>query len=253
MRKVFNFIELKNNTSKKSELSRELLFFNGGILYRIYNEHNNKSYIGITKNLYGRIYSSKFGHLSRCLGTASIESDSDLYKDMRFELESFHIEVIIFSLRVEDVSSLEKYFITKFDSFNNGYNTTSNGKAFGLKGVAGMKGKWRFMHRNIGEDTLVPLDKVPEYEDNGYILGRSKENYSKGTTFVHKGRENKRIKNNELDEFLKSNPDWSLGRVYGRVYDTGFKLLWKDGVKKKFRKEDLDKAYSEGWVSKSSK
>ena len=248
MRKVFNFEELMNNTDKSSELSKELKFFSGGILYRIYNDTNNESYIGITKNLYSRIYSTKFGHLTRFMETAILGSDSKLYSAMRSsDIRNFYIEVIIFAIRIEDISMLEEYFINKFDSFNKGYNETPNGKASGLKNIAGIKGEWRFMHKYNGEDTLVPLNLVHEYEDNGYKLGRSKENYSKGTMYVNNGVKNKRIKISEIEYFLIANPGWSIGRIYNRVYDKGFKMLCKNGVKKKFRKDEIDEAYSNGW------
>ena len=91
-------------------------------IYKITNKINNKSYIGQTKN-YKRRFSN---HRTKYKKTDGQERNKLLYRAMRkYGIENFTFEVIDYC---EDYNEKEIFYISKFDSFNNGYNMTIGGE-----------------------------------------------------------------------------------------------------------------------------
>lgn len=91
-----------------------------GYIYRIYNDINDKSYIGLTTNTVETRWKK---HLSN-----SAFVKYHLYDAMRlYGVEHFFIETLE---KVDDknLAIREQYWIQKYDSFNNGYNETLGGE-----------------------------------------------------------------------------------------------------------------------------
>lgn len=91
-----------------------------GYIYRIYNDINSKSYIGLTTNTVETRW-------KKHLANSSIV-DYHIYRAMRkYGVEHFFIEAIE---QVEDalLNQREKYWISHYDSYYNGYNETQGGE-----------------------------------------------------------------------------------------------------------------------------
>lgn len=91
-----------------------------GYIYKIYNDNNNKIYIGQTS----------VGVNSRWkehLYNAKSNNSSAIYTAMRkYGIDTFHIETIE-ECENEKLNEREKYWISYYDSYKNGYNSTVGG------------------------------------------------------------------------------------------------------------------------------
>ena len=100
-------------------------------IYRIWNDVNNKSYIGqtIRANIEDRI-KEHFRNYDKPY------YDVALYRAMKkYGLEHFHYEILENNNFSEDfLDELEQYYILEFDSFYNGYNETLGGQ-YGRKRI----------------------------------------------------------------------------------------------------------------------
>lgn len=91
-----------------------------GIIYKIYNDINDKLYIGQTIQPLIRRWQS---HCSDSKNT-----DTHLYRAMRlYGLEHFMIEPIEKDIPNGQLNEREQYWISYYDSFHNGYNSTIGG------------------------------------------------------------------------------------------------------------------------------
>jgi hypothetical protein len=107
-----------------------------GIIYRIFNDKNNKSYIGKTKSKYGKSKHT-FGtkgrlkrHFSNAMSKYAIEECPLLYNAIRkYGKESFKIETLV-ECNLEHVDDYEILMIKTYDSTNRnyGYNIALGGK-----------------------------------------------------------------------------------------------------------------------------
>ena len=91
------------------------------LIYKITNDVNDKLYIGqTTKTLEERIRNHRNSFVSG--------ADTRIYRAMRKHgWEKFHFEVIATAQDKSTLDELEKYFIKKYDSVNNGYNMSFGG------------------------------------------------------------------------------------------------------------------------------
>lgn len=102
-------------------------------IYMFRNKINNKCYIGQSINIKKRLK----GHL-RCF--VKCIADTTIHKAfLKYNIENFEI-IILEKLEFCDeikikLDELEKYYIQKYDSYKNGYNSTLGGDA----GVLGLK------------------------------------------------------------------------------------------------------------------
>ena len=91
-----------------------------GYIYRIYNDINNKNYVGLTTNTVETRWKK---HLAN-----SAFVQYHLYDAMRlYGVEHFFVETLE---KVDDsrLSEREQYWIEQYDSFHNGYNETCGGE-----------------------------------------------------------------------------------------------------------------------------
>lgn len=91
-----------------------------GFIYKIYNDINNKVYIGQTSSTIEERFKQ---HLKKI---NSVDKKTyPLYNAMRkYGIEHFFIEQIE---ETDDLNAREIYWIKQFDSYNNGYNATLGG------------------------------------------------------------------------------------------------------------------------------
>lgn len=116
----FNLEELYVNR----EDHQELLRFRSYLIYRIRNTVNGKSYIGDTSiNLNWRFFSHfKNPHF----GCYENGTNVHLYHSMRkYGLKNFTLSIVS-----TDENETEEFYISKFDSFHNGYNRSEHGLPF---------------------------------------------------------------------------------------------------------------------------
>lgn len=92
-------------------------------IYKITNTINGKCYIGQSVNIHKRWNN----HMSAYNNPNANEYDYYLYRSMRKHgIENFNFEVLE-ECKVEDLNDREKFWISKFDSYRNGYNSTTGG------------------------------------------------------------------------------------------------------------------------------
>lgn len=91
-------------------------------IYSIINTKNQKRYIGYTNDLNRRLYD----HLTQ------LELNQHPNKKMQAEYkkEDFKIEILetFVNISTDKIAIIEKKYIEKYDSFNNGYNQTCGGE-----------------------------------------------------------------------------------------------------------------------------
>ena len=147
------------------------------------------------------------------------------------------------------IEDREKFYISKYDSFNNGYNKSPDGSGgfylWNLIGTGSIpKG---YIGITNGEITkfVDKLDYKNNYDKNIWKLGST----SKGLILIHKGNVTKRVRDYELNDYLSNG--WTLGLGYKSPGTTGRKVYHSpDGIKTKFLNPDTDKELieSEGWI-----
>ena len=92
-------------------------------IYKITNTINGKCYIGQSVNIHKRWTN----HKSVYNNPNANGYDYYLYRSMRkYGIENFNFEVLE-ECKVEELNDREKFWISKFDSYKNGYNSTIGG------------------------------------------------------------------------------------------------------------------------------
>lgn len=94
-------------------------------IYMVINLINNKKYIGQSKNIKKRFQSH---HLVDYKNPNSCVYNTKFYQAIRkYGIENFQVEVLQLCDE-KDLDDLEIYYIKKFDTFKNGYNSTEGGQ-----------------------------------------------------------------------------------------------------------------------------
>ena len=87
-------------------------------IYMLYNNFNNKCYIGVTKNSLKRRFANGKGYTNNKL----------LYEDiMKYGWCNFSSKVLATTSNRDDAGILEHYYINKYDTIRNGYNLHEGG------------------------------------------------------------------------------------------------------------------------------
>lgn len=89
-------------------------------IYIIWNKSNNKYYVGQTKNLYNRIFMQHFDRIKQCPKNYLFFADWNLGNKFYYRVEKVNTK--------DELDRLEKKYIEEYDSFRNGYNSTSGNK-----------------------------------------------------------------------------------------------------------------------------
>jgi hypothetical protein len=113
----------------------------------------------------------------------------------KYGLENFTLEVLPHSDTLT-----EEYYISKFDSFQNGYNRSMNGKG---KWKTGISCRCKIYISKNDKIKRVKLSELEYWENQGWIKGRL--NYHlKGRIRITKDSINKIVTKDELDGYLNS-------------------------------------------------
>jgi len=95
-------------------------------IYKFENTKTGKCYIGRSKNVFMRMCE----HFRHSANDNDANLNSDFYKALRSsEFEDWTVELIYETSSLSEMMEKETYFITKFDSVANGYNSTD--RAYG--------------------------------------------------------------------------------------------------------------------------
>lgn len=110
-------------------------------IYKFVNKINNKVYIGYTENINKRLSEHK---------TLSKSKYNKFYNAIRkYGWENFEFEIIYQSKDSEHCKNImESYFITEYNSFKKGYNSTLGGEGF--KGIMSKESKQKMSKSRNG-------------------------------------------------------------------------------------------------------
>lgn len=124
-----------------------------GVIYKITNTINNKSYIGRRKCI-----KNKLGFLHRYWGSGSYIKNAI----KKYGKENFIKEYLDFAMSDEELDKLEILYIEKFGTYKNGYNQTIGGEHFrgevpNIKSIREKQSVWskRFWSVQENHDSLV--------------------------------------------------------------------------------------------------
>lgn len=128
-----------------------------GYIYKFENKVNRKIYIGKTKNINNRIY--QHSHVTKYRNTKF----GNAIKKYGIDMFNFDILIIVHSRNRNNLdiilNCLEKYFIKKYNSFNEGYNCTLGGDGtINFKHSEETKDKLR--RRVVSEDTRKKIGEA---------------------------------------------------------------------------------------------
>ena len=87
-------------------------------IYAITNKHNKKVYVGKSKDIMQRWSAHERALQKHCHHSIKLQSDFDHYGG----IEAFEFSIIEIC-PASELNDKEQYYITKFDSINNGYNS----------------------------------------------------------------------------------------------------------------------------------
>ena len=94
-----------------------------GVIYCIENKQNGKMYIGLTVD-----YKTRLSH-HRCCLSAKKHINTHLENAWhKYGEDSFEFYILEEGIPKSELPEREKYYIDKYNTFNNGYNLTSGGE-----------------------------------------------------------------------------------------------------------------------------
>lgn len=136
-------------------------------IYGIQNIVNEMWYIGRTKSIWQRLFNGrgKDGHVEMILNNDSRTFITN-YKEFRFVIFEYYKTSDITN---EFISDREKFYVTKYNSFINGYNKTLSGDL-----NEGSQTRGRKVYTNIvtGEVRYLTDDQLNDLGENNFIHGR---------------------------------------------------------------------------------
>lgn len=192
-----NKINLKTLQDRKSAESRTFMwdYENKIVNYRLYDTINNKSYVGTAVNLYQRIYNKRTGHLGSLFSDKRHDFIHLMILSVGIDNFELYIEADYFKT-VEEALINEKELIQKYNSFNDGYNMTPDGKGGNLGGIYVTDGKINIR---------IKPSELPLYVTKGFKKGYNRVVVTDPTTgkFYRKPKE-------EADKLI-NNLGWTLG------------------------------------------
>ena len=138
-------------------------------IYKYTNIINGHSYIGQSKDIFNR----KKEHLYRAFHqySGNQEWDKTFYRALRkYGQDNFSFEVLE-ECPIEKLDEREIYWISYYDSFNNGYNETPGGD-----GIKNNDGENHPNHRLTEKDVIDIRNRYAnhEYKDDVYALYKDK-------------------------------------------------------------------------------
>lgn len=243
-------------------------------IYKIENQINHKIYIGQSVNILERWRS----HRSSYKDISDKNYDSHLYRSMRkYGIENFEFSIIEECLPSE-LNDKERYWISYYDSFFNGYNLTLGGDG-GAAGKAVNKEQIKGIIDDLVNTSLVQKDiatkwQISEEMVQGINTGRywkhdreypiRKQKKREKCYCIDCGKEisfgamrclpcenirrvqEKPVTREELKQFIRSTPFTTIGKMYGvsdntiRKWCKSYDLPSKSGDIKKFSNQEWE-------------
>lgn len=154
-------------------------------VYRHINKVNGKSYIGITRNTV-EFRRTQHAYNAFAAATNPKITDNKFYKAIRkYGTDNFDVEVLESGLSAEQAKEREIYYISLFDTYNTGYNST-----FGGDGINGYGKPIVGIHiatREIVEFDSVnqAADHIDAFQSNVSMVLAGTQSHSKGWFFVY--------------------------------------------------------------------
>lgn len=162
-------------------------------IYKITNELTNESYIGLSKNPFERFH----GHIR--------DAKSGKYKNRKMSVAFNKYDISNFNFKILEKTkdeSREAYYIELYDSFENGYNHTKDGKSF-------MEGT-NLIPKYIQYDDFKPNDKNIIMEK--WLVGMSMRSIARKYNYAERGIRQVIIDNGGLELKKHSNKRDNRGR-----------------------------------------
>ena len=186
-----------------------------GIIYTAYNKITNKYYVGQTVRAFKE-------RVSEHILNAKSGIKTHFYNALRkYSQEDFEWSEVcfIYDANIENLhkrlDELEIYFIRRYNSFKNGYNSTEGGG-----GVSG----WKPTAEWIQNQRDTHLGKVFSEEHKKNISLAQKGKVITGDHLKHlreaaKLRDSTGSKNSNAKAILKLDKDWNLIKEYGSIVE----------------------------------
>ena len=242
-------------------------------IYKIENKINHKVYIGQSVNITDRWRN----HRSAYKDTSDKAYETHLYRSMRkYGIENFNFSIIEECLPSE-LNERERYWISYYDSFFNGYNLTLGGDgATGgsvnkekIKGIINDLLNTTLIQRQIAEKWQISEEMVQgintgrywkhdrEYpirkqkrREKCFCIDCGKEIYYGSTRCLpcenaHRVKE-KPISREKLKQLIRTTPFTTIGKIFGvsdnaiRKWCKSFNLPSKSGEIKKISDKDWE-------------
>ena len=155
-------------------------------IYKITNNINNKSYIGLSVDIENRIKT----HFKKYKNINDKEYNKTLYRAMRkYGIENFSVEIIMECLKNE-LEKYEIYYIYYYNTYHDGYNETPGGD-----GVKNIQGEKHPNHKLTIEDVIDIRNRYNNHERCSEVYELYKDKIKRsGFNKVWKGETWKNIK-----------------------------------------------------------
>lgn len=207
------------------------------IVYKIWNDVNEKLYIGITTKSLEQRWK---WHTNK----ASSGSKTHLYNAMRkYGVDKFHIIQIDTTELYEDLLEKEKYYIALYDSYNNGYNMTYGGDTNPMDAEASKE-----KHNNImrSDDVRQRISAtMKEKAKNDKLFSEEHRKHLSEAAFKRYANASMLPKRPKMP---KGGNDTDLSPIGGR------KMLFDlDGNRRYVFADEVDALLSQGWSLPTSK
>lgn len=159
-----------------------------GTIYMLYNDVNDKVYIGQTT----KVIEERFKEHKKACNNKG-EKEMKLYRAMNdIGVDKFHIKCLECDIPISELELKEIYYIEAYDSFHNGYNATIGGKGGKL-----IEEKWA---KSIIDDYLSGLscnDIAKTFHVDQTTINRLLTSH--GITLRHDGN---KVESFDLTEFI---------------------------------------------------
>lgn len=202
-------------------------------IYIIINNVNRKCYIGQSVNITRRFYQHKTKY--------KYQTKNHLYYAMNFYgIENFSFN-ILYKCDKTDLNKYEKFFITIFNSNNNGYNKTSGGDS---------NYTWSNDRKLKHSEIMTEIQNRPDVKIKNSITHIGKPGWNKGKrmTDVYCKTVSESIKNKYLNDLEYSNRVSKGTKLAMNTEETQLKI--KAGLKTLYESKEYRKRLSDSHKGK---
>lgn len=229
------------------------------VVYKFTDLESGMVYIGSTKNLPGRFYNKLYGYTDIVLRKSRKEPRTKIHKALKQRPDDFILTIECVFDSEESMLEMEASLIKKYDSYEHGYNSTSDGGGiYGSCGPNSPGAKFRgcgIWVTDGSKNIMIFNHELHEYEKLGFKKGitfdKSKPNGNRNLVFINNGEKSIKIHPEDLDLYLSEG--WVKGRINVREFDRsskirGFIYVTNGSENKAIPKEELSNYLADGWM-----